>query len=54
MNMKTIVVERTESFFKAYLKDSPQTWGLGKTSDEAVGCLIRLHQQEFGVDVKLL
>ncbi len=49
--MKITITKRGEDYH-ACLEGQPQIWGCGKTSDEAVGNLIRAHTDTFNITVE--
>lgn len=41
-----------KAMFHAQIGSSAGHWGCGRTIDEAVGSLVRCHQELFGVEIR--
>jgi predicted RNase H-like HicB family nuclease len=50
--MKKIIVSQRLSDFHVCVEGKEGVWAAGKTADEAIGNLIRFHQEHFDVEVK--
>lgn len=48
--MKIIIINRKDDYH-ASLEGHPEIWGCGKCPDEAIGNLIRSHQEIFQVGI---
>jgi len=47
-----IIVTWTNFRYEARLEDKPEVSGMGKTKDEAIGNLVLLNQELFGVMIE--
>ncbi len=50
--MKVIVTKRSDDYH-ACQAGKTAVWGCGKTADEAIGSLIRAHQDRFNITIVL-
>lgn len=50
--MKIVVTKRTDDWH-ACLENNTAIWACGKSLDEAIGDLIRTHQDVFKIEVQL-
>lgn len=48
----SIVIKKRSDDFHASLVGHPEIWGHGKTSDDAIGDLIRSHSETFNIFIK--
>jgi len=50
--LPTIIVRKRSDGFEASLEGEPDFWGSGPTTDAAVGDLVRLHTEKFGIVIR--
>jgi hypothetical protein len=46
-----IIITKRSNDYHAAIDGFPQYWGCGETIDEAIGSLIRAHQEKFKINI---